>query len=359
VANGDPGDLRTLSNIPHFFLKAGLRNGLLHERVVLHPERLRGRRLVWNGLRPLLLNRPRGWQYTRQYAERIWADRDVAGEVDEYISHYQWLPPRKAVSGPITYYIDGTLRYWLDDYGWRIGRRIRAEALAREREAFLASKFVVCMSRWCADDVISFYGVPEEKVRVVAPGANLDEEALPSHAEWGDGLSPLRLGLVGLDWEKKGGPILLDAAVILERMGYEVEVVVVGPPPERVPAHPALRRLGYISKECDLPRFVELIRSFHFGCLLSRVEAFGIAAIEYLRLGVPVIVANVGGIIDPRDAGLRFSIEANGEELANALADVLRDPQRYVQMRAAAARDSAEHSWDRTAKEMLALLEER
>ena len=248
------------------------------------------------------------------------------------------------------------MRYWLDDYGWRIGRRVRSDALARERDAFLASRFVVCMSEWCADDVISSYGIPPDQVRTIAPGANLDDDSLPPPPQWGGELSPLRLGLVGLDWEKKGGPIILDAAVILNRMGYDVEVVVVGPAPERVPAHPALRRLGFIHKGRELPQFVELIRTFHFGCLLSRVEAFGIAAIEYLRLGVPVLVAKVGGIIDPKEAGLRFPVEADGEQVAEMLAEVLHHPDRYARMREAAARDGAVYRWDRAAQEMLELL---
>jgi glycogen synthase len=52
---------------------------------------------------------------------------------------------------------------------------------------------------------------------------------------------------------------------------------------------------------------VEIVPSFHFGCLLSRVEAFGISALEYLRLGIPITTA-VGGIVDPKGAGLRFPV---------------------------------------------------
>jgi hypothetical protein len=103
VANGDPRDIATFSNIPHFFLKAGLKSGLLHSGVVLRPEELRTRRFSWNGLRPLTLDRPRGWTYSRRYARTVWARREVAGEMEEYISHFQLLPPRNEVGEPITY----------------------------------------------------------------------------------------------------------------------------------------------------------------------------------------------------------------------------------------------------------------
>jgi len=359
VAGGDPRELATFSNIPHFFLKAGLENGLLHAPVVLRPEQLRMRRFIWNALRPLTLDRPGGWTYSRRYGRAIWARREIAGDVEEYISHFQLLPPRNAVPEPVTYYIDATLRQWFEDYGYRsrIGRRVGVDALAREREAYLGSRYVICMSDWCADDVISSYGVPPKQVRTILPGANLDEDSLPPADEWNGELSPLRLGLVGIDWERKGGPVLLDAAVILERMGYDVEVVVLGPDPSSVPAHPSLRALGYVHKGREFRRFVEILRSFHFGCLLSRVEASGFSTLEFLRLGVPIITTAVGGIVDPKGAGLRFPVEADGEQIAETLAEVLQEPDRYATMRRNAAQDGLHYSWARTANEMLSLLD--
>jgi glycosyltransferase involved in cell wall biosynthesis len=324
--------------------------------VILRPEELRTRRFLWNALRPLTLDRPRGWTYSRRYASTVWARREAA-ELEEYISHFQLLPPRNEVRQPITYYIDATMRYWFEDYGWRVGRRVRIDALAREREAYLSSRYVVGMSDWCAQDVISSYDVPPEQVRTILPGANLDEDSLPPGEEWDGALSPLRLGLVGIDWERKGGPVLLDAASILERMGYEVEVVVLGPDPSRVPAHPSLRALGYVHKGREFQRFVEIVRSFHFGFLLSRVEAFGISNLEYLRLGIPIITTAVGGSVDPKGAGLRFPVEADGEQIAEALVEVLREPERYATMRKAAARDGMTYRWARTADEMLGLLD--
>jgi glycosyltransferase involved in cell wall biosynthesis len=357
VANGDPRNLATFSNIPHFFLKAGLRNGLLHTGVVLRPEELRTRRFIWNALRPLTLDGPRGWTYSRRYARTVWPRREIQGEVEEYISHYQLLPPRDLVREPITYYIDATMRQWFEEYGWRVGRRVRADALAREREAYLSSRYVVGMSDWCAEDVVASYDVPPEKVRTILPGANLDEDSLPPGEEWDGELSPLRLGLVGIDWERKGGPVLLDAASILERMGHDVEVVVLGPDPSRVRAHPSVKALGYVQKGRDFQRFAEILRSFHFGCLLSRVEASGISTLEYLRLGIPIITTAVGGIVDPKAAGLRFPAEADGEQIAEALVEVLREPERYATMRKAAARDGMAHRWERAADEMLSLLD--
>ena len=51
--------------------------------------------------------------------------------------------------------------------------------------------------------------------------------------------------------------------------------------------------LGIIDKPTDLPRFIEAIRSVDLGCQLSRAELAGIAMMEFLRVGVPIIATNI------------------------------------------------------------------
>jgi glycosyltransferase involved in cell wall biosynthesis len=357
VTYGDTTDVRTWSNIPYFFLQAGVRNGLFKEGVILRPEGFRLRRLLWNASRPLVLDAPRGFMYSREYLEDLWEAREAPEDVGEYVSHYQLLPPRNLVAEPISYYMDATMRQYFDDYDYRIGRRVRTEAMAREQEAYDAARFVVCMSEWCAEDVRASYGVSGEKVKVILPGANLDEGAVTEPLPWDGSFSPLRLGIVGFHWERKGGPLLLEVLDTLRRRGLDVELVVLGPPASAIPRHPAVRALGYVDKTHELPRFVEIVRTFHFGCLLSSAEALGIAPLEFLRLGVPPVVTAVGGIEDPREAGIRLAANASSEEIADEIEAVVRDPERYARMRAAAARAGEYYSWDRTVREFLALLE--
>jgi glycosyltransferase involved in cell wall biosynthesis len=359
VAYGDVNRVGTWGGIPYFFLQAGRRNGLFQEGIALHPERFRYRRLFWNALRPLTLNRHRGFQYSRAYLRDLWADRGEASGINEYVSFFQPLPPTDVVREPVSYYIDATLHQYFEDYRKKMGRRIRAEALALEKEAYLAARFVVCMSRWCADDVTAFYGISPEKVRVILPGANIDEASIPVATGGDRKLSPLRLGLIGIDWERKGGHLLLDVATKLQRMGHSVEVVVIGPKASTLPSHPALRAMGFIDKAHDLSRFVELVRSFHFGCLLSSAEASGFSTLECMRLGVPVIVRDVGGLPEnvPENAGLVLPAAQTGDRLTEELAAMLRAPEHYARMREAAQNVASYYSWDRTVREFLTLLE--
>ena len=359
VAFDDVNRVSTWGGIPYFFLQSGRRTGLLQAGVGIHPERFRYRRLLWNAVRALTLDRPRGFQYSRKYLHDVWADRDAPSGITEYVSHSQPLPPIDVVREPVSYYIDATLHQYFEDYRRSLGRRIRAEALAYEKDAYHAARFVVCMSRWCADHVETFYGISPEKVRVILPGANIDEASVPVATEWDGNLSPLRLGLIGIEWERKGGRILLDVATRLRRMGHPVEVVVIGPEASTLPSHPALRALGFIDKVREQSRFVEAVRSFHFGCLLSSAEALGFSMLECSRLGVPVLVRDVGGIPEtvPENAGLVLPAEQTADRLTEELAAVLSAPERYAAMREAAASVADYYRWDRATGEFLALLE--
>ena len=359
VAYGDVNRVGTWGGIPYFFLHAGQRNGLFQAGIALHPERFRYRRLLWNVSRLLTFDRPRGFMYSQAYLRDLWADGRAPSDIGEYVSYFQLLPPAGIVHEPVSYYIDATLRQYFDDYRRTLGSRIHAEALAREKEAYLAARFVICMSQWCADDVKAFYGISPEKVRVILPGANIDEASVRPAGAWDGALSPLRLGLIGVDWERKGGPLLLEVATNLQGMGHSVEVVVIGPKASTLPSHPALRAMGFIDKTHDLSRFVEIVRSFHFGCLLSHAEASGFSTLECLRLGVPVIVRDVGGLPEnvPENGGLVVPAEQTVDRLTEELAAMLRAPERYASMREAAQNAASDYGWDRTTREFVALLE--
>jgi glycosyltransferase involved in cell wall biosynthesis len=299
---GDPNRIGAWSGIPYFFLRAAKEQGFLSAGLSLQPENLRRRRLFWNLARVLRGSRPGGFQYTEAFLRRLFAQaRSRDDEEIEIISHFPLLPPRPWRRGwRVSYYIDATLRQNFIDYGLarRTGRKAREDALRRELEHYQAAERIVCMSRWAARSVVEDYGIPSSKVHVILPGANLRDCDVTAPAE-PPPLDPLRLGFIGKDWRRKGLPFLLQVAEELARRKIGVRVVALGPPAADLPSHPLLEPAGFVDKEHDVPRFVRLVRSFHFGCLFASAEACGIANLECLRLGVPVLASRVGGVRSP------------------------------------------------------------
>jgi glycosyltransferase involved in cell wall biosynthesis len=361
---GDANDISTWSGIPYFFLRAAKRQGLLDGGVSLHPKALAHRRAAWNLRSLLLTGKARGYQYSEGFLSRLFAQAHLSeAEPLNFITHFPLLPPRPwSRKWTVTPYIDATLKQNFEDYGFgqRIARAHREDTLARERDAYHAAERVVCFARWAADVVTDFYGVPASRCHVIFPGANLIEEQIeePSLEQAPTtGGGALRLGFIGKDWERKGLPLLLEIATELTRRGVPTEVVTIGPDAKVLPRHPCLRPQGFIDKHHEMERFVALVRSFHFGCLLSSVEAFGISTFECLRLGVPVVGTRAGGIVDsiPDGLGFLFDPKSGLDEIVSILESHAQNPDQYTALRSRVISRVSEFSWNRTVSQFLEL----
>jgi glycosyltransferase involved in cell wall biosynthesis len=355
---GDPNDINTWSNIPYFFMRAGQRAGFLDGGLPLKPERLRVQRWIWNLWTLLRTGAYGGFQYSPYFLDRLFGQVDTDPERDEFISHFPLLPPEPAERAyRVSYYLDATLTQNFEDYGVaaNVSPPVREQALAQERRNYHHAEHVVGMSEWAARSVVEDYDVPEKKVHVVPGGANLWEEDLPEVVESTapDDLRPLRLGFIGKNWRRKGLPFLLEVADALAERGIEVEIVAIGPDPSALPAHPALRPQGFIDKASALDRFVDVVRGLHFGCLFSSAEAFGISNVECLRLGVPVLATDVGGIPDtvPDGCGVLFAPGTSPATVAEQAAGFVEDPSQYHELRSRIQRRSSEFTWDRVVRE--------
>jgi glycosyltransferase involved in cell wall biosynthesis len=359
---GDPNQIMTWSGTPYFFLQAGKRHGFLHAGIPLKPANLWLRRLIWNLGCLISRGETGGFQYSEVFLHAVGRNVDCGSGNDEIVSHFPLLPPLQQKYQSVNLYIDATLRQNFVDYELYkvVGKRVMLEALARERAQYERADRIVCMSQWAAASVVEDCAVPRGKVHVIHPGASLCEDDISAQEEQATGedeLRPLRLGFVGRDWRRKGLPFLLQVVDELQRNSIPVELIVVGPPPADLPRHTSIRAVGFIDKASEMRRFIDLIRSFHFGCLASSADASPIANLECLRLGVPVVARRVGGIADTvgEDSGCLFGLEASAGEVAEQLATFVRDPSRYHQLRDRISARAPHFSWDRTVREFIAL----
>jgi glycosyltransferase involved in cell wall biosynthesis len=74
---------------------------------------------------------------------------------------------------------------------------------------------------------------------------------------------------------------------------------------------------GLIDKSVEIERFIEIVANVDIGCMLSRAEMAGVALLESLRMGVPVIATDVAGIPDILElgAGELISPESSAHDL--------------------------------------------
>lgn len=107
------------------------------------------------------------------------------------------------------------------------------------------------------------------------------------------------VGFVGRLDSCKGADLLVNAAAILCKRDERYCFVIVGEGPERKRLEKLVLRLG-LNKKVIFTGLqtnpAEVIRAFDIALIPSRREAFGITAIEFMRMKVPVIASPVGGL---------------------------------------------------------------
>jgi glycosyltransferase involved in cell wall biosynthesis len=126
---------------------------------------------------------------------------------------------------------------------------------------------------------------------------------------------------VGADFERKGGPMLLD---VLRSRSDEFELDVVTR--SQVPSTPWCR---VHRAEANSPLLRRLYAEADLFILPTRAECFGIAAIEAMASGLPVIMSDVGAareIVEDGETG--FVIQPQPEDLARVLDAVVAQPER-------------------------------
>jgi glycosyltransferase involved in cell wall biosynthesis len=115
----------------------------------------------------------------------------------------------------------------------------------------------------------------------------------------GLGDDELAVGFVGRLDRAKGADLLVDAAALLRDRGCRFRAIFVGDGAEREALQQQIRRLD-LEKHVVLAGLrenpAEVMAALDVAVVPSRREAFGVAAVELMAMGVPIVATAVGGL---------------------------------------------------------------
>lgn len=186
-----------------------------------------------------------------------------------------------------------------------------------ERQAYYKASLIFTMSSNISGSLIHDYGCDPSKVVCVYGGSNviISEEAHPDPGRY----KRKNILFVGLDWERKGGPVLVEAFRQVLKVYPDATLTIVGCNPEvNMP-------------NCQVPGKIDLnevkmyLNNASVFCLPSRIEPFGIAFLEAMAHKLPVVATRIGSIPDFIHEDLNgYLVEPDKpEQLASALINLL------------------------------------
>jgi glycosyltransferase involved in cell wall biosynthesis len=214
-----------------------------------------------------------------------------------------------------------------------------------ERRLYRGALHAFTLGTAPAQSLVSFYGVPQERVSAVGAGATFETLPEPSH----DRREPVIL-FVGNDWRRKGGDLLLAAFRTVRASRPDARLQIAGT--DEPDAEPGVEVLGFVD---DRRRVAELYARASVYCLPSRFEPYGLSVTEAMAYELPCVVTRVGGLTDivlDRETGLMVTPE-DRSALASALLRLLEDPDHATRLgRNGRSRVEHHHNWDAVVERM-------
>lgn len=284
---------------------------------------------------------PRFRALTGVAGEIVGKHRDICG----VLQIGAWFSAGATTKVPCFSYHDGNAALWYRYYGrGLLSERARLAHLSWERSVYMALTGIFVMSEWLADSFVRDFEVPRSKVHVVGAGINIENLPQLSQRSW----STPRYLLVGKDFERKGGRLLLQAFQIVRKAIPDAELILVGP---SLPIdQPGVQCVGYLSKSDpgDMGRLDELFCSATAMVLPSIYEPFGISLLEGMAYGLPCIAVNrcaMPEIVRSGETGLIARAE-DVDSLAEAMIELGKNPRDAARMGAAGrARVELHFTW--------------
>jgi glycosyltransferase involved in cell wall biosynthesis len=226
---------------------------------------------------------------------------------------------------------------------------VTEEWLALERQTYHNAWTSFVMSRNVGRSIVEDYGCVSDKVVCAYGGPNAPIEEVGEKK-----YDQKNILFVGVDWDRKGGPELVEAFRLVRRRIPDATLTIVGCSP--AVHEPGCLVVGRIPP-AELARYYTNASVF---CLPSRNEPFGIVFIEAMAHRMPVVATDIAAIPDFVTNGENGFLVSPGDTqaLAEALVRVLGDPELCGRMGERSYAASKKYTWGNTGSIMRSTIEQ-
>jgi glycosyltransferase involved in cell wall biosynthesis len=230
-----------------------------------------------------------------------------------------------------------------------------------EKIAYLNSDFVIAPSEFSKKILCKAFKLVEDKVRVIPHGVDIARFSIKEKKSEG-----IRLLFVGGLEERKGVRYLIEALASVISTYGTIELILVGSGAQEVELRELVKKMnleksikfaGYVDGWSD--KIVEYYHSADIFVFPSLTEGFGMALVEAMACGLPVIATNTTAIPEVvGDAGILVK-PRSPEALADAINRLVGDKKLRRDLgRKGRRRVEEKFTWDKVAIKAIELYEE-
>ena len=226
---------------------------------------------------------------------------------------------------------------------------------------------LITISESSKRDLVRIYHVPEEKITVIYEAASPNFGPVPTEhvaeVKARYGLPERYLLALGTIEPRKNLIRLVEALRSLRQKDRALSLVIVGSRGwlyqgffqhlEKLDVPKAVLLSGYVP-DADLPAVISGAAAY---VLASFYEGFGLPILEAMACGTPVVCSNTSSMPELGGDAACYFDPYNTESMVAAIATVLEDGNLRAEMRERGLAQAARFSWQRTAKETLAVYE--
>jgi glycosyltransferase involved in cell wall biosynthesis len=352
VAYYDPLDINQASGVDYFFHRAVVNSGF--EVKIIGPYKPQ----------PVLLERLMARAYQRTGRRYIKFPMTMVWKASQETNHMveKWQPdvvfsihlaPFVFYRGkaPCVFWIDST-SYGRAQFRDLYGKPANRVAFWQEKRTFANSSRVITHSDWSRRIISEVYKYPNERIVVFPIPSALPPSVVPEKVEipaWKSLDQPLRLLLVGRDFERKGIGTALEVVQKLNEAGVPANLTICGGAGQD---SEFVKYAGPFKKDdpVQLAAYVDLYRQAHLLIHPAKFEAAGIVPSEAAAFGTPTITNDVGGLattVADQESGIVLPGGSSADEYVRAILQFIKDPSAYYQMcQRARDRFERELTWD-------------